>query len=85
MVRGRQERWQEAWAALDESVRLAQHMPDPYRELRARAEAGTLAVRIGNFGQAQEQLQQALVIAERVRALPYIHRLRQSLESLAPV
>jgi tetratricopeptide (TPR) repeat protein len=82
MVRARQRRWQEAWDAFEEAITLAQHMPDPYREAQARAEAGWLAARRGKNTAAHDQLRGALAIVQRLRAEPYTRRIRQSLVEL---
>jgi len=79
MLRARQGRWREAREALEVAVSLAQHMPDPYRELQARAEAGVLAARTGDRARGREHLLQALAIAQRLGAEPYIRRVRQAL------
>jgi tetratricopeptide (TPR) repeat protein len=82
MLRTRQGRWQEAWDAVEESISLAQQMPDPYREAQGRAEAGRLAARTGRGTQARDQLREALAIAQRLGAHPSIRRIRQSLAEL---
>jgi tetratricopeptide (TPR) repeat protein len=82
MLRTRQGRWQEAWEALEGAISLAQDMPDPYREVQGRAEAGNLAARTGDLANGRKHLQEALAVAQRLGAHPYIRRIRHSLVQL---
>ncbi len=82
MLRGREGRWEEARATLAEAIHLAQSMPDPYREVQARAEAGTLATQTGDLTEARDQLQEALALAQGLGAHPYVRSIRQSLTRL---
>jgi hypothetical protein len=82
MILTRQGCWHGAWDALGEAISLAQQMPDPFREVLARVEAGRLAARTGRNAEAGDQLRKALVIAERLGAHPSIRHIRSLLAGL---
>jgi tetratricopeptide (TPR) repeat protein len=79
MVLGRQRRWEEADRVFAEAVSLAQAMPYPYAEGRARNERGHVLMERGEVEPAREQLQHALVIFHRLGAKQDIETTKQAL------
>lgn len=82
MVRGRQNRWHEAEAALSEAVSLARSMSYPYAEAQALYEWGLMHMQCGRPDQARERLREALAIFSRLGARPYVERIERALGGL---
>jgi tetratricopeptide (TPR) repeat protein len=79
----RQERWDEAEAALQEAVTLAHPMPYPYAEARALCTYGDLLVASGQPEQARDQYAAALAILRRLGEIPYAERIQRALAEMA--
>jgi tetratricopeptide (TPR) repeat protein len=78
----RQERWDEAAAALDEALALARAMPYPYAEAKALSMYGDLMVATGQQVQAREQYEAALAILRPLGEVPYAERIEQALAEI---
>jgi tetratricopeptide (TPR) repeat protein/transcriptional regulator with XRE-family HTH domain len=77
-----QERWAEAEAALEEGLALARAMPYPYAEARLLHVYADLQARKGAPEPAQERLQEARAIFERLGARRDAARTEQTLDTL---
>jgi tetratricopeptide (TPR) repeat protein/transcriptional regulator with XRE-family HTH domain len=86
LVRGRlrasNERWSEAEADFDETLRLARGMPNLHLEGRGLFEWGSMLAKRGERSDARERLNAALATFERLGAEPYIERTKQALAGL---
>jgi len=82
MVLGQQRRWEEADGVLAKAVSLAQAMPYPYAEARARYEHGRMLTERAEVQPAREQLEQALVIFQRLGAKNDVEKTEQMLAQL---
>jgi tetratricopeptide (TPR) repeat protein len=80
MVRIAQERWEEAWAALDEGLRVAYDLP--FRRARILHELGLMHAARGEPEDARTVFAEALTIFEELGARPYTERTEQALQSL---
>ncbi|HEX8918946.1 MAG TPA: tetratricopeptide repeat protein, partial [Chloroflexota bacterium] len=82
MIRSRQERWDEAESIFGQAVAVAQSLPYPYGEARARYDWGLVRLRHERPEEAADQLEQALAIFRRLGARRDAERAHQDLESL---
>ena len=79
----RQQRWDEAEAALQEALALARPMPYPYAEAKALSTYGDLLVASGHPEQARDQYAAALAILRRLGEVPYTERIERALAEMA--
>jgi tetratricopeptide (TPR) repeat protein len=82
LVALRQERWQEAEAALGEGLALARRIGYPYGEARLLQAYGELFAQTGQPEAARERLEEALAIFQRLGARGDVVRAEQVLSSL---
>jgi tetratricopeptide (TPR) repeat protein len=78
MLLARQERWDEAAAALLEAVALARRLPYPYLEARSLYVLGRMEVRRGDPEEASSRLHEAREIFERLGAVKDVARVEQA-------
>ena len=79
----RQQRWDEAEAALEEALALARPMPYPYAEAKALATYGDLLVASGHPERARDQYDAALAILRPLGEVPYTERIERALAEMA--
>jgi hypothetical protein len=84
MVAMQQERWDEATSALEEGLELARAMPYPYAEGRSLHRYGELHLQRGEPGSAQERLEAALAIFQRLGARKDAERVAQAIVDPPP-
>jgi tetratricopeptide (TPR) repeat protein len=82
MVRGQQDRWEEAGHALEEVVSLARDLLFPYAQARALYQWAEIESQKGDLPHARKLFEEALVIFQRLGAKPYLARTAQALRSL---
>jgi tetratricopeptide (TPR) repeat protein/transcriptional regulator with XRE-family HTH domain len=82
LVAGRQGRWEEATAAVEEGISLTRSMPFPYMEARTLQVYGDLHRQKGEPKQAHERLAAALAIFRRLGARRDAAHLEQALAAL---
>jgi tetratricopeptide (TPR) repeat protein len=78
----RQERWDEAEAALDEALALARSMPYPYAEAKLLATYGDMLVAHGQLEQARGQYAAALAILLPLGEVPYTERIERAMAEM---
>jgi tetratricopeptide (TPR) repeat protein len=78
----RLEHWEEAERYFEEGLSQARAMGMPYWEGRILYRAGVMSAERAEPEQAREQLVKALVIFQRLGALPYLERTEQALAEL---
>jgi len=83
MILAQQGRWEEGEQTFGEAVSLAQAIPYPCAEGRARYEWGMMHIRQGDREQARERLEQALEVFQRLGARKDIERTEKALHQLA--
>jgi tetratricopeptide (TPR) repeat protein/transcriptional regulator with XRE-family HTH domain len=83
MASTRQQRWEEAEAALGEALGLSQAMPNPYAEAKIQYAFGLLRLDRGEPLEARIRLETARDICRRLGERPYHDRIAQSLTRLA--
>ena len=79
----RQQRWEDARAALDEGITMSREMPYPYAEAKALYVYGQLHTAKGEPQQAREKYEQALTICDRLGERLYRNYIEQALAGLA--
>jgi tetratricopeptide (TPR) repeat protein len=84
LVWSRQERWEEAEAALEEGLSLCCSMPFPYARAKTLYISGRLYQAKGEPEQAHERLEAALAILSKLGERLYASRIEQILAALAP-
>ena len=82
MVLGQRQHWDEADLVLAKAVSLAHAMPYPYAEARTRYEHGRMLTERAEVQPAREQLEQALVIFQRLGAKNDVEKTEQMLAQL---
>jgi tetratricopeptide (TPR) repeat protein len=82
-VWNRQERWDEAEAALEEAFALTREMPYPYAEAKALATYGDLLVACGKPERARDQYEAALAILRPLGEVPCAERIERALAEIA--
>jgi tetratricopeptide (TPR) repeat protein len=82
MVATRREQWEEAADSFGEAASMARIMPYPYAEARALYQYGLMHIHHAKPKPAQEQLEAALAIFQRLGARPYVKRTEQALGGL---
>jgi tetratricopeptide (TPR) repeat protein/ABC-type cobalamin transport system ATPase subunit len=80
MTLNRQERNEEARAAIEEGLKLARRLPYPYAEGRILIEESLLYRRAGDIDKAQERLEEALRIFRRLGAMKDVERTEERLK-----
>jgi tetratricopeptide (TPR) repeat protein len=83
MVAARQEQWEEAECALEEGIGLARSMPYPYAEARLLHLSGRLHTQAGKPETAQERLEAALAIFQRLGARKDVEQVEWNLGARA--
>jgi tetratricopeptide (TPR) repeat protein len=83
-ILAQQEQWQEAAAALDEAITLAQTMPYPHAEAKALYVYGLLHQRKGEPALARERWQAGLVICQQLGERLYAQQMEKALAQLEP-
>jgi tetratricopeptide (TPR) repeat protein len=71
----RQRRWEDARAALDETITLCRAMPYPYVEAKAHYVYGQLHTAMGETARAGERFEQALILCHRLGERLYAERI----------
>jgi tetratricopeptide (TPR) repeat protein len=79
----RQERWDEAQTALEETLALARPMPYPYAEAKALTTYGDLLVARGQPAEAHDRYEAALAILRPLGEVPYTKRIERALLEMA--
>jgi tetratricopeptide (TPR) repeat protein len=83
IVHIRQQRWDEAEAALQEALALAREMPYPYAEAKVLSIYGDLLVASSQPEQAREQYEAALTILRSLGEVPFAERIERALAEMA--
>jgi tetratricopeptide (TPR) repeat protein len=79
LLRVRQQRWEEAEAALEEALALCRAMPYPWAEAKALYVSGRLELARGEQEAARERLEAALAICTRLGEGMYARHIKQAL------
>lgn len=79
MVLARQRQWEQAVGIFEEGAALSRSLPYPYAEARILHELGVLEREQGNLARAQERLEEAIAIFQRLGAKKDIEQLDRAL------
>ena len=78
----KEQRWEEAERALEETLALCQSLPNPYAEAKTLSVFGQLYLKQGALAPARERLDAALVILGKLGERLYARRIEQTLAQL---